>query len=85
MSRTRLDRFSIAPYEQRARILRSAGSRMGYTDRELGELAGMTQSDLSMKLSGKRKWKLDDISALDKVLTLSDAEIVQFIRAGRNK
>ena len=55
MARTKLSRFSVPPCEQRARILRSAGGRMGYTDRDLGELAGMTQSNISMKLSGKRK------------------------------
>lgn len=58
---------------------------MGYTDRDLGELAGMTQSNISMKLSGKRKWWLDDISALDKVLSLTDDEIIRFVRAGRQK
>ena len=56
---------------------------MGYTDRDLGELAGMTQSNISMILSGKRKWWLDDISALDKVLSLTDDEIIRFVRAGR--
>ena len=56
---------------------------MGYTDQDLGELAGMTQSNISMKLSGKRKWWLDDISALDKVLSLTDDEIIRFVRAGR--
>ena len=83
MARTKLSRFSVPPCEQRARILRSAGGRMGYTDRDLGELAGMTQSNISMKLSGKRKWWLDDISALDKVLSLTDDEIIRIVRAGR--
>lgn len=49
------------------------------TNKELGQAVGMTETQMSYRMSGKTKWSIEEVWALDSVLHFTDDEKLMLI------
>ena len=49
------------------------------TNKELGQAVGMTETQMSYRMSGKTKWSIEEVWALDSVLHFTDEEKLMLI------
>lgn len=68
--------------ENREQIIRQAMSRSRlYSQKDLANLMHMNEASISCRMSGKAKWKVDELNLLDRIIHFTDDELANFIRA----
>lgn len=58
-------------------LLKSIIYKKGLTIKKVAEMLGITRISLSMKMSGKTQFSIEDIKKLRKILGLTNKEIIE--------
>lgn len=58
-------------------LLKSVIYKKGMTIKKVAEMLGITRISLSMKMSGKTQFSIEDIKKLRKILGLTNKEIIE--------